>query len=61
MTLDFSEQQLNYVLQVLSSRPYGEVVELFADLQRQVTTQRGGARLQPVEGFQAPGQPAQGG
>jgi hypothetical protein len=59
MTLEFSEQQVAYLLQTLAQRPLGEALELFNSIQRQAQQQmpsRGGNgaqaahHLQPVSG-----------
>jgi hypothetical protein len=39
MTLDLNDNQLGYVLQVLATRPYGEVCDLITHIHRQVSGQ----------------------
>jgi hypothetical protein len=52
MTFEFTEQQVAQIMQTLAQRPYGEVFDLIATIQRQAQqqAQQGGQapRLQPV-------------
>jgi len=51
MTFEFTEQQVAQIMQTLAQRPYGEVFDLIATIQRQVQQQAQGGqapRLQPV-------------
>ena len=40
MTLDFTDQQISYIVNALAQRPYGEVFELMQDIQRQAAAQQ---------------------
>ena len=48
MTLDFTDQQIGYIVNALAQRPYGEVFELMQEIQRQAAQQTGQARPQAV-------------
>ncbi len=48
MTFDFTEQQLGYLINTLAQRPYAEVAEIIASIQRQLAIQSGQAGPQPV-------------
>lgn len=37
MTFEFDDSQINMIVNALAQRPYGEVYELMANIQRQVT------------------------
>lgn len=39
MKFDFTDQQINHIVQVLSQRPYSEVFELMNNIQRQAIMQ----------------------
>ena len=49
VTLELNEQQVVQTLNALALRPYGEVFELIAEMQRQLARQSGQARPQPVD------------
>ncbi len=40
MTIDFDDNQLQYIVNTLAQRPYGEVFELMNSIQRQVAQAR---------------------
>ncbi len=40
MTIDFDDTQLQYLVNTLATRPYGEVFELMNSIQRQVAQAR---------------------
>jgi hypothetical protein len=47
MTFEFTDQQVAYIMQVLTQRPLGEAIDLFNTIQRQ-------AQQQAQQGGQAP-------
>jgi hypothetical protein len=40
MTLEFTDQQIQYIVNALAARPYAEVFELMNDIQRQAAQAR---------------------
>jgi hypothetical protein len=40
MTLEFNDQQIQYIVNALAARPYAEVFELMNDIQRQAAQAR---------------------
>jgi hypothetical protein len=51
MTFDFNDQQINLIVNTLAQRPYAEVFELMANIQRQAANQQPhtGPQLVPQE------------
>jgi hypothetical protein len=49
MTLEFTEQQVAQIMQTLAQRPYAEVFDLIATIQRQAQAQQQPQRGQVVE------------
>jgi hypothetical protein len=57
MTFDFTEQQVTYLMQVLATRPYGEVCDLIAHIHRQASGQaQQPQQAQPVRFVNGSGQ-----
>jgi hypothetical protein len=51
MTIDFDDNQLQYLVNTLAQRPYGEVFEIINSIQRQVAQ----ARQPQLQAVQPPG------
>lgn len=49
MTFEFDDAQIQYLVNALAQRPYGEVFELMGSIQRQAATQQQ-QKLQAVPG-----------
>jgi hypothetical protein len=63
MTIEFTEQQLGHIMQVLAQRPYAEVCDLITHIHRQASQQAQQQQARPQAGeplgLNGSGQPAQ--